>query len=69
MRKWEGRRPSPGESLQMITIESLMTPDRLDACRFGHCTGGVLLADGSVCPPCYYYGLRYAEDKARRNVS
>lgn len=69
MWKWEGRRPSPGESLQMITIESLMTPDRLDACRFGHCTGGVLLADGSVCPPCYYYGLRYAEDKARRNVS
>lgn len=48
-----------GEHLQMFSISSLMTPDRLDSHRFGRCFSGVVTPSGAICPPCYYYGMRF----------
>ena len=48
-----------GEHLQMFSISRLMTPDRLDPHRFGRCFSGVVTPSGAICPPCYYYGMRF----------
>lgn len=58
-----------GEHLQMFSISSLMTPDRLDLHRFGRCFSGVVTPSGAICPPCYYYGMRFPHIlKARSGV-
>ncbi len=58
-----------GEHLQMFSISSLMTPDRLDSHRFGRCFSGVVTPSGAICPPCYYYGMRFPHIlKARSGV-
>ncbi len=64
--RWAGRgRPGRNELL-LISISTLMTPERLDSERFGRCTNGVLTASGSFCSPCYYYCMRYDDDRRAR---
>lgn len=67
LRNWAGRgKPAAIGSLQLLSISTLMTPERLDCKRFSRCTNGVLTAKGDFCSPCFYYGCRYdAERKAR----
>ena len=64
--RWIGRGKPGGNELLLISITTLMTPDRLDCKRFGRCTNGVLTATGSFCSPCYYYCLRFDEDRRMR---
>ncbi len=56
-----------GEHLQMFSISSLMTPDRLDCHRFGRCFSGVVTPSGKICPPCYYYGMRFQDVRKARS--
>ena len=58
-----------GEHLQMFSISSLMTPDRLDSHRFGRCFSGVVTPSGAICPPCYYYGMRFQDILKARSGS
>ena len=64
--RWAGRGKPGRNELLLISISTLMTPDRLDCRRFGRCTNGVLTASGSFCSPCYYYCMRYDEDRKVR---
>ena len=56
-----------GDHLQMFSISCLMTPDRLDCHRFGRCFSGVVTPSGSICPPCYYYGMRFKDVRNARS--
>ena len=58
-----------GEHLQMFSISSLMTPDRLDSHRFGRCFSGVVTPSGAICPPCFYYGMRFQDIQKARSGS
>lgn len=63
---WIGKgRPGRNE-LQLLSISTLMTPDKLDCQRFGRCTNGVLTAGGAFCSPCYYYCLRFDSERRSR---
>lgn len=66
LRRWSGRSFGGREHLQLLSISSLMTPERLDCRRFGRCTNGVLTKDGKFQSPCYYYCLTYEKDREER---
>ena len=54
------------DHLQMFSVSCLQPPTRLDAQRIGRCFSGVLTRKGTVCPPCYYYGCRFDQDRRQR---
>lgn len=65
--RWIGRGKPGKNELLMLSISTLMSPERLDSGRFGRCTNGVLTASGGFCSPCFYYSLRYdGERRARK---
>lgn len=66
LRNWNRSTSGASESLQLLSISSLMTPERLDCHRFGRCTNGVLTADGRFLSPCYYYGCLYDRERGER---
>ena len=66
LRRWSGRSFAGREHLQLLSISSLMTPEKLDCRRFGHCTNGVLTRDGTFQSPCYYYCLTYERERRCR---
>ena len=64
--RWIGRGKPGRNELLLVSITTLMTPDRLDCKRFGRCTNGVLTAKGTFCSPCYYYCMRYDDERRGR---
>lgn len=64
--KWAGRGKPGRNQLLLVSISTLMTAERLDCKRFGRCTNGVLTSSGGFCSPCYYYNLRYDDERRRR---
>lgn len=66
MAGWTGRSIGGDEHLQLLSISGLMTPDRLDGHRFGHCPNGVFTKDGLFQSACYYYCITYAKDRGGR---
>lgn len=57
-----------GDHLQMFTVSSHMSTDRLDCNRFERCFSGVVTPSGAICPPCYYYGMRFQDVRKARNA-